>query len=203
MKTQESQIIWDNFQPKFICTYDLYNYAPFFERILQRVFEVCIEENLYIVELRHIFGFVIDDQRKAIEVKGELEIFDRVLKKIQITHPYFRCKIISCGLKKVHGHVQTQIEFMEEALKMEEYKHLIAAYDMVNEEDTTEPIENFALQIMKARERNGGDFPCIFHAGESDFSSNLNMFDALLLGSKRIGHGFNIALHPKLVEHVI
>lgn len=34
-------------------------------------------------------------------------------------------------------------------------------------------------------------------------SSNQNLFDALLLGSKRIGHGFNIALHPKLVEYAI
>jgi len=56
---------------------------------------------------------------------------------------------------------------------------------------------------MKAQENQEGDFPCIFHAGESHFSSNTNLFDALLLGSKWIGHGFNIALHPKLVEYAI
>lgn len=56
---------------------------------------------------------------------------------------------------------------------------------------------------MKAQEKQEGDFPCIFHAGESHFSNNTNLFDALLLGSKRIGHGFNIALHPKLVEYAI
>jgi len=43
----------------------------------------------------------------------------------------------------------------------------------------------------------------MFHAGESHFSNNTNLFDALLLGSKWIGHGFNIALHPKLVEYAI
>jgi len=43
-------------------TNDLYNYAPFFERIIMKVFNVCIEENIYICELRHIFGFVFDDE---------------------------------------------------------------------------------------------------------------------------------------------
>lgn len=56
---------------------------------------------------------------------------------------------------------------------------------------------------MDAKKNNQDDFPCMFHAGESDWSGNTNLYDALLLGSKRIGHGFNIALHPKLVEHVI
>jgi hypothetical protein len=74
---------------------------------------------------------VFNDENKAIEVNGELEIFDRVLKKIQITHPEFRCKIISSGLKIFPEHVKAQIELMEEGLKMEVYKHLIAAYDMV------------------------------------------------------------------------
>jgi len=74
---------------------------------------------------------------------------------------------------------------------------------MVNEEDTTPPISYFAELIMEAQEEDGGNFPCFFHAGESDTSENTNLYDALLLGSKRIGHGFNVALHPKLVDYVI
>jgi adenosine deaminase CECR1 len=31
---------------------------------------------------------------------------------------------------------------------------------------------------------------------------NLNLYDAILLGTKRIGHGFNLALHPHLIEIV-
>ena len=33
-------------------------------------------------------------------------------------------------------------------------------------------------------------------------SWNENMFDAVIFGTKRIGHGFNLALHPYLVEKV-
>ena len=123
---------------------------------------------------------------------------------MQVNYPEFQCKIIVCGLKILgKDHVQKQIDDMIEGMGYEELKYLIAAYDMVNEEDTTPGIQEFAQLIMKAQENQEGDFPCIFHAGESHFSSNTNLFDALLLGSKRIGHGFNIALHPKLVEYAI
>lgn len=70
-------------------TNDLYNYVEFFERIVMKVFQVCVEENIFIVELRHIFGFVFDDDWKSIKVRGELEIFDRCIKEMQTKHPLF------------------------------------------------------------------------------------------------------------------
>lgn len=46
-----------------------------------------------------------------------------------------------CGLKILgKDHVQGQIDDMMEAQDMQDLKYLIAAYDMVNEEDTTPPI---------------------------------------------------------------
>jgi adenosine deaminase CECR1 len=123
---------------------------------------------------------------------------------MKVNYPNFECKLIICGLKIIgKDHIQKEIDYTMEAMDMPEYKYLIAGYDMVNEEDTTPPIEEFAQLIMNAKEKRDGDFPCIFHAGESDFSSNTNLYDAMLIGSKRIGHGFNIALHPSLVDYAI
>ena len=34
--------------------------------------------------------------------------------------------------------------------------------------------------------------PCFFHAGETHDRENENLYDALILGSKRIGHGFQL-----------
>jgi len=40
----------------------------------------------------------------------------------------------------------------------------------------------------------------ILHAGESLSQSNVNIIDAVLLGTKRIGHGINLPKHPQLFD---
>src|SRR5262249_5108751 len=40
--------------------------------------------------------------------------------------------------------------------------------------------------------------PFYFHDGESDWPSDRNLYDAFLLGSRRIGHGFNLFRFPTL-----
>lgn len=49
--------------------------------------------------------------------------------------------------------------------------------------------------------------PCFLHCGESHKKTNHNVVDAVLLGSKRIGHGVQTLTTPKmhkfLLEHDI
>jgi adenosine deaminase CECR1 len=47
------------------------------------------------------------------------------------------------------------------------------------------------------------DLPFIFHAGETldhGGDTDSNLYDAILLGAKRIGHGFSITKHPLLMQ---
>jgi adenosine deaminase CECR1 len=51
------------------------------------------------------------------------------------------------------------------------------------------------------------EIPFLFHAGEtlldtggSRYPSNSNLFDAVLLHAKRIGHGFSLTKHPALLQ---
>ena len=53
--------VWGGFQYKFTLTNHLYNYAPFFRRILYRVTRDFINEMVSIVEYKHIFGCLFDD----------------------------------------------------------------------------------------------------------------------------------------------
>lgn len=76
---------------------------------------------------------------------------------------------------------------------------------MVNEEDYVQPIKDFVREMIEARvteETKGKNFPVILHAGESDERKNDNLYDAILMDTLRIGHGFNLIHHPNLIKIV-
>lgn len=142
---------------------DLYNYYEFIEKILAKVFKIFIKQQVFVVELRHIFGMIIDDDGKQLTVKQELDIFDRVLANVQRDYPLFTCKIIICGLKIIgKDHIDKQIERIFEALALN--SKLIVGFDMVNEEDYSAPLRTFLKEVIEADHRGGeGKFPVIFH----------------------------------------
>ena len=73
---------------------------------------------------------------------------------------------------------------------------------MVCEEDYNPPTDHFLDQIMTVKMKLGDRFQLYLHAGESYQRSNTELYDAILLGTKRIGHGFGLAMHPDLMEMV-
>jgi adenosine deaminase CECR1 len=67
----------------------------------------------------------------------------------------------------------------------------LAGFDMVNEEDVSPPILNFVNDIIDGKRKDAIHcLPCYFHCGETHDRLNENLFDAILLKTKRIGHGF-------------
>jgi len=125
-------------------------------------------------------------------------------RNIQNFVPLFQIRIISVGLK-IFGREQIK-EQIELCYKAREMSSMVVGYDLVCEEDYTPGIENYLDLLieykLKFKERWGEDFQFYFHAGESTSRHNTELFDAVLLGTKRIGHGFNLIMHPHLVEIV-
>lgn len=79
----------------------MYNYFEFFEKVLTKVLKTFIKQNVFVVELRHIFGMVINDEGKPIGVEEEIKIFQRVFAHVQNEYPLFRATVINSGLKIV------------------------------------------------------------------------------------------------------
>ena len=76
---------------------------------------------------------------------------------------------------------------------------MITGFDLVNEEDFTPPIFEFISEILQGKQADSvHKLPCYFHCGETHDRENQNLFDAVLLNCKRIGHGFQLILHPSL-----
>jgi adenosine deaminase CECR1 len=78
-------------------------------------------------------------------------------------------------------------------------------FDLIEEEDRTNGTLFFAEDILAARreaEARGSSLPLFLHSGETSRARSENLYDALLLGAPRIGHGLALVRHPLLMELV-
>lgn len=84
----------------------------------------------------------------------------------------------------------------------------MAGFDLLGEEAAGRPIKDFVPKLLEFRQKcvdRGQDIPFLFHCGETlDMGTDTdgNLVDALLLNSKRIGHGFALAKHPYIMQQM-
>jgi adenosine deaminase CECR1 len=89
-----------------------------------------------------------------------------------------------------------------------EWPHLLAGYDLVGQEDLGRTLTDLLPELLWFRSQcaaEGVDIPFFFHAGEclgDGSETDNNLFDAVLLGTRRIGHGFSLYKHPLLMKMV-
>lgn len=102
-------------------------------------------------------------------------------------------------------------------------KSFLTGFDLVGSENDLKTLLHYIEPLLRCKRRVeelGLDLPFIFHAGETfgdGSESDNNLYDAILLGTKRIGHGyvqlgqsvsktdlaacrFSLVKHPKLLE---
>ena len=120
---------------------DLGKYYKFFKLLLKEVLQQCVSQNVFVVELRHIFGMLFDDDRNLIGLEKELELIQEIVNDIKKDYPYFELSLIITGLKIVgKSHI---VKMITQIIEGKKYSDLIAGFDMVNEEDVTPPILEF------------------------------------------------------------
>jgi adenosine deaminase CECR1 len=90
----------------------------------------------------------------------------------------------------------------------QEFPDLIAGYDLVGQEDLGRSLAELTPELFwfkKQCAQAGVDIPFFFHAGETLGDGDTvdeNLFDAVLLGTRRIGHGFSAYKHPLLIDMI-
>lgn len=98
------------------------------------------------------------------------------------------------GVKLIYaprrGVDQEQIDYYLETLKQlkQLYPDFVVGFDLVGQEDKGKPLIEFADKLNTV----DLNIKFFFHSGETNWngvSTDLNLLDALLLNTKRIGHG--------------
>ncbi|TFY65706.1 hypothetical protein EVG20_g5389 [Dentipellis fragilis] len=142
--------------------------------------------------------WVIDFERVMNEVKRDLKAQGREDEFVGAKIVYTTVRVIT----------PEELEwYLDDCMALkQEFPHIIAGFDLVGDENVNNPLTDYIPQLLKFKQRVkdlGLDLPLILHAGETisdGGKADNNLYDAILLGTKRIGHGYSIVKHPKLME---
>ncbi|KIJ35773.1 hypothetical protein M422DRAFT_180404 [Sphaerobolus stellatus SS14] len=216
--------IWQKFQSTFMVSRGLIGFKPVYEEYIYEFFRSSIEDGIMYVEARinfwykyvSIYLFLLTmigaDGEDNVDHFEWLEIFERVVDRVKRElkeegreDEFYGARIIYTTLRFIS---KEELEwYLDDCIALKQkFPHLIAGFDLVGDENVFHPLTYYLEPLLQFKERTkelGLDIPFIFHAGETLGDGDhvdQNLFDAILLGTKRIGHGFSMAKHPLLMK---
>lgn len=201
IQSRESHEIWKGFQNKFALNDAVIHYYKFYKEGLLAYYKQAVSEGVSIIEIRHTSGIIFDDNHNFLNYTQEFDLYQSVIDEIRQENPDFEVRVIVVGFK-VLGRESVKNQLDSYLFALDNAYNFITGFDLVNEEDFTEPIFDFVEDMLNAKKQYGDKFNFYFHSGESSSRYNENLYDAILLGTKRIGHGIGLVLHPKLIQMV-
>ncbi|WDK08989.1 adenosine/AMP deaminase [Colletotrichum graminicola] len=210
---QTVQGAWEKFNVKTRMMKGLFNYETAYRKYTQGILEDFVRDNIQYAEIRPNFmetnQLWTDDGTKQIDNKGIMKIiideFDQFQQRTN--NSFDGLKVIYCTPRSFSN--ESVAFALDECFRFKkDWPKWIAGFDLVGEESKGRPLRDFVPEFLAFRKKcdeSGVDIPFLFHCGETTEigdDTDGNLVDALLLNSKRIGHGFSLARHPYIMEHM-
>jgi len=203
----DSLDIWAEFQNIFQ-RLGAFEYKPIFGDYVENIANTLIDDNIMHMESRLFLApkYDIDasGRTKYFPIDTTLQIIKNFNKNIRKRYPGFTHKAIYTSLRFFSEEKISQ-ELVTAYQLRKKYPEFIKGFDLVAEEDnghTTRYFKNSWNMRDSLQRVYGVDMPLYLHDGESNSPSIENLYDAVILGSKRIGHGFNLMNFPEVIALV-
>ena len=199
------------------------NFTPIY---LYAVFESAFNESVQYLEARaHGKGlYVLDPSPEYNETSGKhyidnddgdlwVKTVQKVLNDFRADHPDFiGYREIIAGYRRGNlAGIKEQIEITKKL--QQKFPDIVRGFDLVAQEDKGYSLL-FYIDDFADVEMLGGNVPYYFHTAETNWPDDIitsnhpadpvgteqNVYEAVLLGAKRIGHGIGYIHHPYLLE---
>ncbi|XP_076471292.1 adenosine deaminase AGSA-like [Babylonia areolata] len=193
--------VWDAFEGYFGKVRGLLYYRPVWRDYLLRAMQEMLEDKVQYVEIRGSLPELYELDGYVHESEWSIEnTFRPAFAIIQQAHPSFiGAKLIITAFRGIDKDaMQNKVESAARVYR--KYPDLVLGFDIVGQEDRFRPLSDFVDVFLQPE-----DLPYYFHAGETawlETATDYNLVDALLLKSRRIGHGYALAKHPALMDRV-
>ncbi|KIO32496.1 hypothetical protein M407DRAFT_213600 [Tulasnella calospora MUT 4182] len=215
VKYNTSKKIWTKFGSTFVVARGLLEFEPVLRKYVRQFLLTSIEDGISYVEMRtNFFNKTVirsdgsDNFSSAERVRLIGEVIEEVRGEMNSQgrgDEFVGAKIINITIRFISSE---ELEwYLDDCFSLkQQFPDLIAGFDLVGQEDTGVPLLEYLPKLLEFQNRcqeAGLSIPFIFHAGETlgdgDRVDN-NLYDAILLGTRRIGHGFSLVKHPHLMK---
>ncbi|XP_026672252.1 adenosine deaminase 2-like [Ceratina calcarata] len=194
---------WHKFIDIFAFVGPLLTYRPVYEDYFLEALNQLYEDNVMYLELRSTLPTLYDfDATTKYKPRDLVGIYRNLTRRFKEMHPDFvGAKLIYAPRRSdTYEDTRDHVRIMSEIKEL--YPDFVAGFDLVGQEDKGHTLEEFADLLREVGKRNISFF---FHAGETNWlgaPTDENLVDAILLNTRRIGHGYALASHPFLMELV-
>lgn len=201
IRSADINTIWQRFDKVYYILRPLLGYRPVREKYFYDALKKFYEDNIMYIEIRSGLHSLYELNGTKHDSMYMARLYDKISNKFSLDHPDFiGVKLIYTRHRRIN--LEQLCETIQIARKVKvEMPNLFAGLDLVGQEDLGKPLSDFLPVLAKTK----NEFNYYFHAGETNWfgtTSDENLMDAILLGTKRIGHAYALVKHPNLMEAV-
>ncbi|XP_063540974.1 adenosine deaminase 2-like [Cydia strobilella] len=192
---------WKQFNKVYYTIKSLINYRPVREKVFHQALRDFYDDSIMYIEVRSGLSSLYELDGTQHEKIYLATLYKEVTDKFIKENPGF------IGIKIIVTRARSaSVEQVRECLNLarqlkKTMPNIFAGFDLVGQEDLGKPLRNFLPALLEAKD----EINYYFHGGETNWygtPTDENLFDAILLGSKRIGHGYALMKHPALIKAV-
>ncbi|KAL2758035.1 hypothetical protein ACRALDRAFT_1047908 [Sodiomyces alcalophilus JCM 7366] len=206
--------IWRSFERCFQMADSILHYEPIFRAFLGKFMRNLRDDGVSWIEIR--ITYALDFYRKGSETPEQdyhylYSVVDEELTRFKsdpANSSFWGLRFIWTSSRALP--TRDLIQDMDNCITTKlAFPHLIAGYDVCGQEDRGRRLRDLLPEFFWFRKQcaqEGVEIPFFLHAGETIHSgpgtADANLYDALLLGTRRLGHAFSLHRHPLLVDMV-
>jgi adenosine deaminase-related growth factor len=133
------------------------------------------------------------------------QLMQEAAAEIRLEYPFFSLRMIYATSRT--GSEPRVFDQLTEALSLRErWPGFVLGFDLVGNEYTGHSLLYYLddfLAFQNVSDASAVGLPYYFHAGESMYAENTNLYDAVLLHTRRIGHGFALSKFEPVLSRII
>ncbi|EDW60449.2 adenosine deaminase 2-A [Drosophila virilis] len=196
-----SAAAWQHLMKISLLLDGLLRYPPVWGKYFYNALKEFYEDGAQYVEVRtRLKRFYCLDGTK-LPVQETVKVYQEHVQRFKEDYPDFiDARIIYSPQRRAT--VEEVGKFVNMCIELnKEFPKFVVGFDLIGQEDVGDPLLNFAGELQRLPAHIG----LYLHAGQTNWYGthvDENLIDAVLLGTKRIGHAYAITKHPLVLQLV-